>query len=76
MRFEVLLGGLARVEWTDDVSRAFGAIKSDLERRGERVDDFDVAIAAHAVAYESTVVTRNVRHFDRIRGLCVDAWAG
>jgi tRNA(fMet)-specific endonuclease VapC len=56
------------------VSRRFGDVKADLERRGERVDDFDVAIAAHALASGAAVVTRNVRHFARVRGLDVEDW--
>jgi tRNA(fMet)-specific endonuclease VapC len=73
-RFEILLRTLARAGWTDDVSRSFGRIKADLERRGQRIGDFDAAIAAHALAVDGVVVTRNVRHFSRIRGLSVEDW--
>jgi tRNA(fMet)-specific endonuclease VapC len=44
------------------------------ERRGQRIGDFDAAIAAHALAVDGVVVTRNVRHFSRIRGLSVEDW--
>jgi tRNA(fMet)-specific endonuclease VapC len=73
-RLVTLLAALARVEWSDEVSRCFGDVKADLERRGESVDDFDVAIAAHAIAHEAAVVTRNTRHFVRIRSLRVEDW--
>jgi tRNA(fMet)-specific endonuclease VapC len=73
-RLVTLLGALARAEWTDEVSRCFGDVKADLEGRGERVDDFDVAIAAHAIAHDAAVVTRNTRHFVRIRSLRVEDW--
>jgi tRNA(fMet)-specific endonuclease VapC len=65
---------LARPVWSDEVSRCFGDVKADLERRGERVDDFDIAIAAHAMAHDAAVVTRNTRHFVRIRSLRVEDW--
>ena len=52
----------------------FGAVKADLERRGERLDDFDVAIAAHALALGAVVATRNVKHLARVRGLSVEEW--
>jgi tRNA(fMet)-specific endonuclease VapC len=39
------------------------------------VDDFDVAIAAHALALEAVVVTDNVRHFRRVPGLAVESWS-
>jgi predicted nucleic acid-binding protein len=38
------------------------------------VDDFDLAIAAHAIVHEAAVVTRNTRHFARIRSLRVEDW--
>jgi tRNA(fMet)-specific endonuclease VapC len=73
--FSALLGSLQRAHWTDEVSARFGAIKSDLERRGQRLDDFDVAIAAHALAVDGVLVTRNDRHLARIPGLSCEVWA-
>ena len=74
-RLTLLLRTLPGIPWSDEVSRRFGEIKAGLERRGERVDDFDVAIAAHALAADAVVVTRNVRHFARIHELRVEDWA-
>ncbi len=74
-RLALLLRTLPRVLWNDDVSRVFGEIKAGLERHGERVDDFDVAIAAHALAIDAVVVTRNVRHFSRINALRIEDWS-
>jgi len=73
-RFEVFLAELQRLAWTDEVSRAFGRTKADLERRGVRIEDFDVAIAAHALVAEGTLVTDNVDHMKRITGLAVESW--
>ncbi len=41
----------------DEVSRVFGERKAQLERRGKRMSDFDLAIAAHAIAFDLIVVT-------------------
>ena len=49
-RFELLKSEIRRVAWSDEVSDAFGGIKSALERKGERIEDFDAAVAAHALA--------------------------
>ncbi len=73
-RFDVFLAELVRAPWTDDVSRAFGAIRSDLERRGMRLEDFDVAVAAHAVVLAGVLVTDNVAHLKRVSGLAVENW--
>jgi tRNA(fMet)-specific endonuclease VapC len=73
-RARELLSALPRAAWNDEVSARFGATKADLERRGERLEDFDVAIAAHALAADATLVTANVRDLGRIRGLRIEDW--
>lgn len=40
-----------------------------LRAEGRLIPDFDVVIAATALAHDLTLVTRNRRHFDRIAGL-------
>jgi tRNA(fMet)-specific endonuclease VapC len=74
-RAEVLFQALPRADWTDQVSRHFGSLKADLEQRGARLDDFDIAIAAHALALGSVLVTANVRHLGRVPGLKLEDWS-
>jgi tRNA(fMet)-specific endonuclease VapC len=74
-RFDLICSELQRTEWTDAVSHAYGRIKAALERRGARIEDFDAAIAAHAVAYGATLVTSNVEHMGRVPGLRVEDWS-
>lgn len=73
-RFSVLLGEILRAEWTDAVSVAFGEIKASLESRVVRLEDLDVAIAAHALAYPAILVTDNISQMSRIQGLRVENW--
>jgi tRNA(fMet)-specific endonuclease VapC len=75
-RFALFRAELVRAPWTDAVSDHFGAIKAALERAGARLDDFDIAIAAHARALDATLVTANVRHLGRVPGLRVEDWTG
>ncbi len=73
-RFQAFLHEMPRAVWTDEVSHAFGSAKADLERRGVRIEDFDVAIAAHALALDGTLVSDNISHMGRIPGLRVENW--
>jgi tRNA(fMet)-specific endonuclease VapC len=73
-RFDLLCSELPRAEWTDAVSQAYGRIKAALERRGTRIEDFDAAIAAHALATSATLVTANLDHMARVPGLQVEDW--
>ncbi len=72
--FSGIMRELARCPWTDDVSTRFGEVKALLERRGQRIEDFDVAIAAHALARGATLVTADRAHMPRIPGLQVEDW--
>jgi tRNA(fMet)-specific endonuclease VapC len=74
-RFDLLCAELPRVEWTDAVSQAYGRIKAALERRGTRIEDFDAAIAAHALALDATLVTGNLNHLRRVPGLRIEDWS-
>lgn len=73
-RFDLFLEELPRAAWTDEVSRAFGRVKADLERRGESLEDFDVAVAAHALALDATLVTDDLDHMKRVRELKLTNW--
>jgi len=65
---------IQRVEWSDKVSQAFGTIKATLERRGERIEDFDAAVAAYAIAEGAVLVTANLKHMLRVPDLEIEDW--
>jgi tRNA(fMet)-specific endonuclease VapC len=73
-RLELVRGDLPRVAWDDQVSAHFGRAKAALERQGARIEDFDVAIAAHALAHGAILVTADVRDMARVPGLRVEDW--
>jgi tRNA(fMet)-specific endonuclease VapC len=47
----------------------FAELRAFLRRRGGLISDFDIIIAATALHYDLTVLTFNVRHFQRIPDL-------
>lgn len=70
------LQGAARLQdWTEPAARRFGMVKAELEARGRRIDDMDVAIAAIALELGAAVATCNVKHFRRVEGLEVEDWS-
>ena len=73
-RFDLLRAELPRSQWTDTVSERFGEVKANLERKGLRIEDFDAAIAAHALADGAVLVTANLDHMVRVPGLSVEDW--
>lgn len=59
----------------DAAAAAYGPVRAGLERAGTPIGSMDILIAAHALALGRTVVTNNVREFDRVAGLKVENWA-
>jgi len=55
-------------------AEVFGMLKSQLEKTGSRLDDFDLIIAACALSHNLTLVTNNEKHFQRIEGLKLANW--
>jgi tRNA(fMet)-specific endonuclease VapC len=53
---------------------AFTELKVVLDERGERIEDFDLLIAATALSLNYTLVTNNTKHFQRIGGLQIENW--
>jgi tRNA(fMet)-specific endonuclease VapC len=59
----------------ENAGKAYGAIRSTLESRGQPIGNNDLWIAAHAKAAALTIVTNNEREFKRVPGLKVRNWA-
>lgn len=71
---EVLTSSLRALPFDRAAAAVYGTLRADLERRGMRVDDPDLRIASIALARDLTLVTGNVRHFERVPGLRVENW--
>lgn len=54
---------------TQDIGTHFVDLKINLEKKGERLPDFDLLVASTAVTYKSALITRNTKHFQRIKNL-------
>ena len=52
----------------------YGKIRAELEASGRTIGSNDLLIAAHAHSLDATIVTANVREFQRLRGLKVENW--
>ena len=55
-------------------AETYGDLRAELERKGERLSDPDLMIAAIALSRSLVMVTRNVKHFGRIDKLKVENW--
>ena len=69
-----LVGLLPALSWPETAAESYGAIRAELEAKGEMIGNNDLWIAAHAVAAGLTLVTNNEKEFRRVRGLKVQNW--
>lgn len=67
--FRQFLRGVTVLPLHRRIMHRFAQIRGDLRQRGLIIGDFDIAIAATALQHNLILVTRNVRHFQRVPGL-------
>jgi tRNA(fMet)-specific endonuclease VapC len=74
-RLRELVHLLPAMALPEAAAEAYGAIRAELEARGERIGSNDLWIAAHALAAGLTLVTNKEPEFRRVRGLKLQNWA-
>lgn len=65
---------LVVIPWDENAADHYGAIRASLEKAGTLVGAMDMLIASHARSCAATLVTNNLREFDRIKGLTLLNW--
>lgn len=55
-------------------TEAYGRVRRQLEAAGTPIGPLDTQIAAHALALDVTLVSNNIRAFERVAGLRVENW--
>jgi tRNA(fMet)-specific endonuclease VapC len=57
-----------------EATSCYSDIRIQLEYRGTPIGPLDTLIAAHALSLAATIVTNNVREFERVDGLAIENW--
>jgi len=52
----------------------YGKSKADLRRKGRLIEDFDLLNASIALSKGWTLVTNNIKHYERIQTLKIENW--
>jgi tRNA(fMet)-specific endonuclease VapC len=72
---ENFLSGVHTLSWDEVAADQFAEIRAHLERAGTPIGTMDTMIAAHAKSLNAVLVTNNVKHFGKVKGLAVASWA-
>ena len=69
-----VMGKISIIGFDDSQSELYGKIRFELEKSGRPLGDMDMLIAAAALSAGTILVSHNVKHFSKIRGLKVEDW--
>jgi tRNA(fMet)-specific endonuclease VapC len=71
---EDFVSRLAVLPYDDKAAWQYGNIRAKLEKSGQTIGVNDLHIAAHARSNGLTLITNNMREFERVPGLLLENW--
>ena len=71
---ENFMAPLTLVDFSVESAKKAAKIRSILQKQGTPIGAYDLQIAAIAVAENMTLLTHNVREFERVKGLKLENW--
>jgi len=71
---DLFLAPLAILPFDETALWCYGDLRADLERLGTPIGALDTLIAAHALSLKATLVTNNLKEFERVPSLQLDNW--
>ncbi len=70
---ESFLRFVVTLPWDAAAADGYGALRAALHQTGQPIGDHDTLIAAHALAVHATLITHNIKHYQKVSGLsCLD----
>ena len=66
--------GVQIVDLDADVARQYGQLRAHLRSVGQPIGPNDLWIAAHALALDVPLITRDLAEFRRVPGLAAESW--
>ena len=62
------------VDYDESASYYYGEVRAYLEKHGCIIGPLDIMIAAHALSLDVTLITNNIKEFERVPNLKLDNW--
>lgn len=74
LALKIFLAGIKILPFDEKAAAEYGDIRATLEKRGTPIGANDLLIAAHARALQLTLITNNLKEFERVENLKVENW--
>jgi predicted nucleic acid-binding protein len=65
-RYRQFVSGYTIIPATEPTASRFAQLRALLRKQGNSIQDVDLLIAATALTHDLTLLTRNIKHFERI----------
>lgn len=69
-----LISKLNVISFTASHGKIYGQIRADLQKRGTLINELDKFIAYIAIESEQTLITRNIKHYEKINQVQIETW--
>lgn len=69
-----LIDQLIILPFSKESALIYGEIRADLQDKGDLINDLDIFIASIVIEHNSTLITNNTKHFQKITKLQIDSW--
>ncbi len=66
---------LVALQFSEEDALSYGRIRAELEKKGAPIGAMDLLIAAQALSRDLSLVTNNIREFQRVGSLRIENWA-
>ncbi|MCV6638267.1 type II toxin-antitoxin system VapC family toxin [Candidatus Albibeggiatoa sp. nov. NOAA] len=60
--------------WDKQAAEHYAKLHAYLKQRGTPIGNMDMLIAAHALRFDATLVSNNIREFERVPNLKLENW--
>ena len=71
---ELIAAAQTVIPFDEAAADVYGSLRAELERHGTRLDEPSLRIASIALAHDLTLITGNVRLYERVPGLRIENW--
>ena len=73
-RFEAFIQENELVSIRKDTVEKAAEIYAHLKKEGNLIEDADILMASTAIVEDLVLITNNIKHFKRVKGLRIDNW--
>ena len=73
-KVELMFDNIKVYNFDKNSARIFGILKALLSNKGTIIADMDLMIASIAMANDEVLISNNLKHFEKVKGLVVESW--